>query len=501
MLRILLKFRDDQRGIAMILVAIMLPVIVGFALLVIDMSRANSLHNDLQKGADAMSLATAAELDGRADSIVRGDRALATLVFNDYRFGNKAAGDPPGATQLAAAGVTRRYLRSLPTNDSDPITSANVISDEFGEASAARYVEVTVTPVGFSTIFPASFVGGSNGFNIGSVSVAGFNRAICDTVPMFICNPFEGVTAGTGKSFQQAFADGDTYSKEFRILKVDSNPGPGNFGLLDNNLLSLRDAFAIGTSGQCYNREAIETKTGVTLGAVNAGLNVRFDLYSASLKQQDNNPLYRPAKNVRKGAGKTSNCNKFAVATDGSAMGFPPGDDYSNATGMTNSTWARSSYWSLNHGGAAMPAIPSASHPTNKTAPPSRYDVYKYELDPSHYSVPDKSPAPSKESGVPACYKGAAATLTDSPDRRLITMAVVNCRADQSKINGHTQLRPDAYVSAFLTNPVQKQDNSKDDEDPGANEKPISFEIVDVEGPFGNDTLDKLLRDEPELYR
>ncbi len=222
MFRVLRKFRDDQRGIAMILVAIMLPVIVGFALLVIDMSRANRLHNDLQTGADAMSLATAAELDGRADSIVRGDRALATLVFNDYRFGDKAAGDPPGATQLAAAGVTRRYLRSLPTND-----SANVITDEFGEASAARFVEVTVTPVGFSAIFPASFIGGTNGFNIGSVSVAGFNRAICDTVPMFICNPFEGVTAGTGKSFQQAFADGDTYSKEFRILKVDSNPGPG----------------------------------------------------------------------------------------------------------------------------------------------------------------------------------------------------------------------------------------------------------------------------------
>ncbi|MER9367811.1 Tad domain-containing protein [Mesorhizobium sp. M0518] len=501
MLGTIRAFWNDQRGIAMILVAIMLPVIVGFALLVIDMSRANSLHNDLQRGVDAMALATAAELDGRADSIVRGDRALSTLVFNTYRFGDKAAGDPPGAAELAAAGVARRYLRSLPTNDSDLITTADVITDEAGEASAARFVEVSVTPVGFSAVFPASFIGGTNSFNISTVSVAGFNRAICDTVPMFICNPFEGVTAGTGKTFQQAFADGDTYSREFRILKVDSNPGPGNFGLLDNNLLSLRDAFAIGTSGTCYNREAIETKTGVTLGAVNAGLNVRFDLYSSSLKQQDNNPLYRPSKNVRKGAGKTSNCNKFAVATDGSAMGFPPGDGYNNATGMTLSTWARSSYWSLNHGGAAMPPIPSASHPTNKSAPPSRYDVYRYELDPAHYSVGDKSPAPSKESGVPACYKGPAETLTDSPDRRLITMAVVNCRADQGKINGHTALRPDAYVSAFLTNPIQKQDNSKDDEDASANEKPISFEIVDVDGPLGNDTLDHLLRDEPQLYR
>ncbi|TIL31205.1 pilus assembly protein TadG-related protein [Mesorhizobium sp.] len=496
MLRFVRAFWHDQRGMALILVSITLPAIIGFSLLVIDMSRANSLHNDLQKGADAFALATAAELDGGPDAIIRGDRALGTLVFNTYHFGDKAADDPPGAETLATAGVTRRYLRSIPADDSQPIAAGDVITDEVGDAGDARFVEITVTPVGFSAIFPASFIGGTNGFNIGAISVAGFNRAICETVPMFMCNPFEGVSAGTGKSVQQAFAEGLTYSREFRILKVDSNPGPGNFGLLDNNLVSLRDAFAIGTAGTCYNRDAVETKTGVTLGQVNSGLNVRFDLYSNSLKQEDGNPLYRPATNVRKGAGKTSNCNKFVAATDGSAMGFPPGDNYDNSTGMTDSTWYRSDYWTLNHS-TPLPPIPSSSHPTSMTQPPSRYDVYKYEI--AQSLVGDLSPNPSKESGVPACYKGPEPT--DSPDRRLITMAVVNCRADQSKINGHTELRPDAYVSVFLTNPVQKQDNSKDDEDATSNEKPISFEIVDVEGPLGNNTLDKLLRDEPQLYR
>ena len=42
------RFRHDERGVALILVTIMLPVIVGFALLAIDMSRVNNLHNDLQ---------------------------------------------------------------------------------------------------------------------------------------------------------------------------------------------------------------------------------------------------------------------------------------------------------------------------------------------------------------------------------------------------------------------------------------------------------------------
>src|SRR5438067_36221 len=101
MLGTIRAFWNDQRGIAMILVAIMLPVIIGFALLVIDMSRANSLHNDLQKGADAFALAAAAELDGGTDAITRADSALATLVNNTYRFSDQ------GSQQtLASSGIT-----------------------------------------------------------------------------------------------------------------------------------------------------------------------------------------------------------------------------------------------------------------------------------------------------------------------------------------------------------------------------------------------------------
>ncbi|MDH6234875.1 Flp pilus assembly protein TadG [Mesorhizobium soli] len=68
MLQTLRAFWQDQRGMALILVAILLPVIIGFSLLVIDMSRANTLHNDLQKAADAFALAAAVELSwARAD--------------------------------------------------------------------------------------------------------------------------------------------------------------------------------------------------------------------------------------------------------------------------------------------------------------------------------------------------------------------------------------------------------------------------------------------------
>ncbi|TIX65156.1 MAG: hypothetical protein E5V25_17685, partial [Mesorhizobium sp.] len=197
MFRVLRAFWDDQRGIALILVAVMLPAIIGFSLLVIDFSRAANLHNDLQEGADAFSLAAAAELDGRSDSITRADRALATLVSNQYNF--STVGTLPGPQALSAAGVTRRYLRSLPAADNLPITAANVITDEVAGARTARFVEVRVTPVGFAAIFPASFVtpGASDNWTIGAVAVAGFTSGVCDFTPVFMCNPYEMRPDGT----------------------------------------------------------------------------------------------------------------------------------------------------------------------------------------------------------------------------------------------------------------------------------------------------------------
>ena len=504
MLGTIREFWNDQRGIAMILVSIMLPVLVGFALLAIDMSRANGLHNDLQKGADAMALAAAGELDGRADSITRADRALANLVSNKYQF---AQGDTAPVV-LARAGVSRRYLRSIPPSDDTAIRSADVITDEVTDAKNAIFVEVTVTPVGFDAIFPVSYLNGSSNdtFNIGATAVAGFNQTICETVPLFMCNPFETDTPATSKTIQQAFANGDTYSREFRILKVDNNPGPGNFGLLQNGLQSIQDGMARGTAGTCYNRNSITTKTGVTLGQVNTGLNVRFDLYQGSLKSIKD-PGYRPASNVRKGASKNSNCNKYDVATDGpppSAMALPPGTGYDPLTGMTapissNGFW--SSYWSISHNGAAYPgsAIKSLTNPTgDMTKPASRYDVYNYEI--ANNLVKDQSPAPSKEKGTPSCFKGDL-TKAD-PSRRLINLAIVDCKANQAKLNGHTEVKPDGYASVFLISPIQKVNPSDENNPEGTGaEKPISLEIVDVDGPLGNGTLDKALRNEAQLYR
>lgn len=486
MLGTIRAFWNDQRGIAMILVAIMLPVIIGFALLVIDMSRANSLHNDLQKGADAFALATAAELDGKPDAITRGNNALATLVFNTYRFAEPVAGDPPGAEALAAAGVTWRYLSSLPTNDSDPIVAANVTTDP----TAAKFVEVTVTPVGFATMFPATFVGSAtNSFDIGAVSVAGFKSAVCHFTPVFMCNPYE--LAPGGVTLQQAAADPNLRRRLIELRKVGNGAaaGPGNFGFLEppqgigNGAQALAQTIATSNPVGCYGNNNVTTKTGQNAGPVQDAFNVRFGIRTTG--GHFNTAEYGPAANVRKGALKTQGgagqCPSFNQLT----FNLPGTQGLPRDAGQINSrlgdgNWDLDTYWSTNFGAAAKPASWATTKPT-------RYEVYRYEISAGLVGTPSTG----GESGTPVNSCQAPVTTVD---RRLIYGAILNCLALSAlgnDLSGHSENLPvESFASFFLTEPVLS----------ASDDASVMVELVDI-AAGGQGTLDNFVRDEPQLYR
>lgn len=473
MLRVLRKFWNDQRGVALLLVTITLPAIIGFSLLAIDMSRANNLHNDLQKGADAFSIAAAAELDGKSGSITRADHALATLVRNDYRFSN--AGPAP---VLAAAGVTRRYLRSLPATDNLPIAAADVITDEVGDAHLARFVEVRVTPVGFSAIFPVSFLspGASGTFNVGAVSVAGFSSSVCDFTPMFICNPYGSVEA-LGNTLHG-------HSRPMLLLKKQkgNNPqyGPGNYGFLQtpsgsSSTPAITGMFASTKPLTCYKDDGVDTKPG-NIPPVNDGINVRFDIYA---KNGYDPAVYPPAPNVIKGMVKQVDkgvCSYVAptAAQAASYMKLPRDTCFPNCNTaipdrLGDGNWNRSGYWNVTHGSTTLPL----GLDTNA----SRWDVYNYEL--TH-------PATGAEATGPQCNPTQASA---DPKRRMIYVAILDCVANPvSGSGGNYPVQ--AFASIFLTEPAG--------DPPDAD---IWGEIIDITTKAGNGTLDNFLRDEAQLYR
>ncbi|MGT2466642.1 pilus assembly protein TadG-related protein [Mesorhizobium atlanticum] len=228
----------------------MLPAIMGLSLLAIDMSRMNNLHNDLQKGTDALALAAAAELNGRSDAWTRAENALTNLVANNTTFSNANGGvvslttgngaatvDPTYAACRSQGQVSWCFLASIPASDASPVTSANYAASP----TVTRFIQVKAQPETFSAIFPVSIAssGGSTdtSYNISAVSVAGFTSGVCNYTPVFICNPFEmvnGTNTAGGATLEQAVSDPAIHRRliELRLVGNNAAYGPGNFGFL-----------------------------------------------------------------------------------------------------------------------------------------------------------------------------------------------------------------------------------------------------------------------------
>ncbi|MES0043309.1 pilus assembly protein TadG-related protein [Mesorhizobium sp. M0091] len=510
MLRTVRAFWHDQKGLALILVSVMLPAIIGFSLLAIDMSRVNNLHNDLQKGADAFALAAAAELDGSSGSWVRAERAMATLVHNESNFSTAGrvpmgAGQPGGTQRCNSAGsISWCFLKAIPPSDGTKITTANqgsYLADStpaVGEKET-RFIQVTVVPEGFAAIFPASFVtsGASDSFNVGAVAVAGFTSGVCDFTPVFMCNPYEmanGINNAGGYTLEQAVSNPAVHRRLIELRKVGNGAaaGPGNFGFLEppqgigNGAQALAETIATSTPIGCYNSASVSTKTGQNAGPVQDAFNVRFGIKASG--NNFNTPVYGPAANVRKGAIKTQgsanqcpSMNQLSFTLAGT-MGLPRDATTPYLSGrMGDGNWNFSGYWSTNFHSAAYPA----SWDTTK---PTRYEVYRYEISAGLVS----SASTGGEVGTPSA---ACQPPVTTIDRRLIYGAILNCNALEAAgndLSGHsTNLPVEAFGSFFLTEPVPS----------ASDDASVMVELVDVTGGAGQGTLANFLRDEAQLYR
>lgn len=502
-------FAREERGAVLIYVSLMLPVLMGVSLLAIDGARIYNLGTELQKAADALALAGAAELDRRPNAIVRADAAIANLVHNEQRFFTQ------GGFAIASSDLTVRYLRNLPASDADPILTSHTTTDP----AYARFVEVKVNspdksnPRILTTILPASFIGASSTVVVSATAVAGFTSVVCRTTPMFICNPFEG----TGTSIFSSSAKG-------RQIKMQLGPGgtsqyfPGNYGWLDsptygNGANALRDALASVNPPACFEQNGVILQTG-NIESANNAINVRFDLWEGPYNGQRNNSDYRPAANVRKGyapgsgngnGNSNSNGNgnnngnnsgngngssdPCAPKSDATTSTYKLGHDasYPDASGrLGNGAWDFDAYWTSNYGAGTAPNTWSNSNR------PTRYQVYKHEVSTiGSGSLTDLVARKSaiNEVGNPTCYSGS--TPATDPDRRLIYAAIVNCSELNIRGGSSGPIPVLAFGKFFLTEPVPKSPSS----DAGT----IYSEFVDIirPGSIGNEVA----RDKVQLYR
>jgi len=542
-----MRFVNSDSGYALVLTLIFMPVFIAMSLLVIDISRGNNAHSDLQAAADALALAGARELDGGVDSV---DRAIAAMgdISNTVSFLGRT--DEAAATALTfqsegGGAFNVVFLSDLPMNDDDPIDFTQCVSNDPTSTTCstdqgdALFVYVRAQSRDLSPFFGLFFEGVNQVTDVpvAAQAVATYRSAACDVTPLFICNPFE-VPVGQVPEFgdlQVAFSQGRLHGRLIRLLpRGNGTAFPGNFGLLSsaegNGVNTLREIFATGGNRTCYDSGTVLTQPGRP-AAIRTGINVRFDMYDGNMNGRRNDIAYGPAANVRRGfivdtggggggnngggGGNPNWCNAEPTPNTTWTTRFPDNDLMpevpTSGAAIGSGRWNIDGYWSVNHSGASLPDITS-SFPTVATpgAPvPSRYDVYRYEIEngrSADLSTGDGVRPGTRESGVRECSNVPLTSISTAPedDRRVVFAAIIDCLAEDAA--GRSELRVNSFASIFLVSPMLQRVPRPDD-DPGEtidvaeDAGVIDVEIIDITGAGGNGTLDTFVRDEAILVR
>ncbi|MBT0957522.1 hypothetical protein IV417_08995 [Alphaproteobacteria bacterium KMM 3653] len=184
------KLKTDEDGGILVFWSVALVVFLGLLALTFDFGRMASTHSELQSFADNVSLAAAAELDGRSDAITRARSAANTLISDSqtYATGNK--------TLVAEDIATLTFYRS----DADGgFTRSEALKST--DPHLVRYVDVqisdhTVQP-GLGAAFAALSGGPSFDDTVSTSAAAGFSLEACNVAPIAVCLPTVDFDAST----------------------------------------------------------------------------------------------------------------------------------------------------------------------------------------------------------------------------------------------------------------------------------------------------------------
>jgi Flp pilus assembly protein TadG len=250
------KKRKGERGSILAMSAIgMLAVLLAVGLGV-DISRFYLAKTELQNAADAAALAAVSGLNSSSTGITEATNR-AVQVMNKYDF-NQQSVDFPRANVLFAKNLDGPYM----SEGSAQATPKDI-----------RFVQVTTPPAPIAVSFAISVLGSSK--NLSATATAGYSvplNVFCNWLPVSVID--YDVPMMPGQTYTIRAGSGNMVSPgNYQILAVAGSGGKD----VRVGLASGVDMCA--EAGATY---AVDTKTGVTAGAVRQGLNTRFDEYQTS---------------------------------------------------------------------------------------------------------------------------------------------------------------------------------------------------------------------------
>jgi Flp pilus assembly protein TadG len=488
--RCLARFLREEAGSILVLWMISLVAIFGITALVFDIGRIQIAHGDLQRFADDVALAAAAELDGQSDSITRATNAAADLISNPQAYG----GD---GTLSGVADYTLTFLEGLPAVDTaDP--AAYTTTDPFD----AVFARVVTTPATLEAMFlratrALAQVNGPAQAKVSAESIAGFTMEACDITPLMFCKPSVWSAAssiGVGILLRSGGQNAAWGPGDFGFLDVSSSAiGSSCNGLNGAKLIGCLIGAEDNITG-CYAQRGVTIEPGQKVGLENAVFNTRFDQFRGVMSQYKNDANYTVAPNIISGLVPKGNaCGWNNVSPSTNSKGLP--HDYCFEDGTCsrfgNGSWDYDGYIDYNHGDRASGLVSHVPAAFAKT----RYGVYLAEI---AYAQTEAGLLPSgailsdrDETGIAQC----SSNVSTDPKRRVVIAAAIDCT--KHAINGAAKNVPvDEFVELFMTEPVG-----------GGTGSPPSFDFwVEVIGSVGvagqgSAGTGGVFRDVIQLYR
>jgi len=458
-----------------------------------DYARMASMDTELQSAADHAALAAATQLDGRTGACDRARAAAVGMVSNQTLMANDGNG-------LA---VTVAQGSGCAANSTDGVRLYQDINHTTAatDDSNAKFVMVVVdSRTANYALTPV--VGALSSGAISATAFAGLNQAICKVPPLMMCNPDE--------SSDPDFTISNYIGKGIRLVANDGGGsyGPGNFGFLASGLdtTGVNGAKVLRQIlGQQALAEDCVSGTGVTtdpgnMVSVRDALNTRFDIYDSGLNSVCGNDGSQcpPSINTRKDlVQKGNSCTLVNNAqgnpngweqppapypgvtlpaegalTDAQAkalspMGYPHDICHSfSETGdctdgrIGDGTWDRYAYFESHPTDyptlTSHAAVDTFMTTTFHTLTPTRYQVYAWEMQTAanraahlHKNV---NVGGLKASSQPVCTPPGITPGPTQVDRRILTVAVINCAAEGVK--GKTpNVQVQKWIDIFLTEP------------------------------------------------
>ena len=482
-------FWADERGAVAASYALALPVLVAAAAFGMDYARMVGMDSELQNGADQAALAAASQLNKNAGACARAANAAVSLVANQSLLGSgDNAVTIPLEEDCDAVGQIRFY------QDKAKIDAATTDAN-------ARFVEVRVNAKTVDyALFPV--IGLVTSGNMDAAAFAGLGSAICKVPPVMMCNPNET----SDPEFNTANYAGygirlvaNVNGKNGNNETADETPGsygPGVFGYLETDAGSGANATAqslgrLQPPGECVSVEGADVKPGQQVSVLDA-LNTRFGVFDNGLNNAcgTDNALCPPSDNARidllKKAGNGGSCrihsSGFQVGenpyrpTSGvnninpaglDPMGYPRDkchavsvDGICSGNGnarVGNGDWDRAAYYATNGYGSVPTTWSSYGYPElkNRTTP-TRYQQYRYEYDNKATMLAAKNVGSLQQQGTPLCTPPAGIAPASTPDRRVLSVAVINCNAEDLS-SSTTDAEIKKFVDVFLVEPTARR--------------------------------------------